>query len=711
MTQYKKILDTVTHFGQAEYEIQFNQDFLKFIERNYSLKGLKSADPIATIKKFNLKGFTFGNYVTQEERYFFVYYISNQLEALAKLKGNNDLGFGKLIISFGADGKPPANAHFNASANQINLNRGRKVDYKEVFKGEDSFYHEYGHFLDYNKGKNDKSINTYASSEATNESKDPISYLINAIVNKVLDDEKYINGIKKEIKGNLRYQKYLLSPVEIWARLFEVIVTHKIRKSYPTYDKFVKRKYKGIIYLSADDIKRLGIEREVLKVLKGLTPEYKPGTITPIKPAPKKTTTKKTNIKGDNFYINRLKQGKVIDLPYILKAKTIDEKLKLVGSEILSPKEWNFTKNPKTFIFIDKKLGGFLWTDGKRSFEISQYGTQVKKLGNATKIHKEVYEYYKLKGSELKKTTTKKPTKNISSQTYKTPQEIFNLYKSLKKGNEIIINYGSAISKDNEHTFKVTKEATKVGKAKVERIILINIANPKGVRYYLYNRNEKISLALGDMAATINFIKKKDKTIKPTNGNIPYLFYQSYYDSREYIDKITFNHLAVKNKVVDILSFQNDNEAFEHLKKISKRNKFVILSARTYKEGIKIEGTKGQDYLYGFRRLKTDDYGIIFSIETLFTKVLNKDDFDKQLNLIKNELFIKDLKPFTKGGRTIINFDELENDFRLPIDIGGNDIGYVFETFKNPLREKELKKQTSLFDRGKVLDRTLKPKK
>ena len=77
------------------------------------------------------------------------------------------------------------------------------------------------------------------------------------------------------------------------------------------------------------------------------------------------------------------------------------------------------------------------------------------------------------------------------------------IYNKLKKGDNITIKYGSSIRRDNENEFVVSKGKTKVGKAQVERIILKNIKNPKGVKYYLYNRDGNVSMAIGDMAATI----------------------------------------------------------------------------------------------------------------------------------------------------------------------------------------------------------------
>ena len=82
------------------------------------------------------------------------------------------------------------------------------------------------------------------------------------------------------------------------------------------------------------------------------------------------------------------------------------------------------------------------------------------------------------------------------------------VYDKLKKGDEITIKYGSSMSSGNEAKFKVTKGKTLVGKQKVERIILQNVANPKGVKYYLYQRNGNVTMAIGNMAATIEDINE-----------------------------------------------------------------------------------------------------------------------------------------------------------------------------------------------------------
>lgn len=82
------------------------------------------------------------------------------------------------------------------------------------------------------------------------------------------------------------------------------------------------------------------------------------------------------------------------------------------------------------------------------------------------------------------------------------------VYDSLKKGDEINITYDNAISKGLNKTLKVVKDKTKVGSKNVERITLVNVSNPTGMKYYFYNRDGRISFATGDMGAVVKNISE-----------------------------------------------------------------------------------------------------------------------------------------------------------------------------------------------------------
>jgi len=79
-------------------------------------------------------------------------------------------------------------------------------------------------------------------------------------------------------------------------------------------------------------------------------------------------------------------------------------------------------------------------------------------------------------------------------------------FDELKKGDTLTIKYKSPMS-SGESLYKITAKNT-VSKGKVEKITLQNTKNPKGSKSYLYKQNNKVSFALGDMAASIVSFKK-----------------------------------------------------------------------------------------------------------------------------------------------------------------------------------------------------------
>ena len=104
------------------------------------------------------------------------------------------------------------------------------------------------------------------------------------------------------------------------------------------------------------------------------------------------------------------------------------------------------------------------------------------------------------------------------------------------------------------------------GKQKVERIILKNPANPKGVKYYLYQRNGNVTMAIGDMAATIEdmhesvneaqkinssskkFLKGMKKIkVKGLGGYMPGVDYVYIDGDKYYFVDFEGDHMELKN--------------------------------------------------------------------------------------------------------------------------------------------------------------------
>lgn len=263
-----KIVDTVDNFGRAEKHIVFDADFERFIKKTYGKKEILNIDPAEIAKKYHLKGFVFGNYVTQEERYHFLFKISKQLEALAKIAGTDNLGKNILIIAFGVEGSSHYLAHYSPSKQLINLNRGRKGDYKNVLQGENSFIHEYGHFIDFNQGRNDKSCSVNFASEVTQPWKQGNlkTKLFGDVINKLEKNEDYLQGLNGHSNT-----KYLKSRVELYARLFESSLTHYIEDNLKEFAPFVDSlQYKSDWYLSKAEIKKQKLDKDIIKTLKSI---------------------------------------------------------------------------------------------------------------------------------------------------------------------------------------------------------------------------------------------------------------------------------------------------------------------------------------------------------------------------------------------------------------------------------------------------------
>ena len=128
----------------------------------------------------------------------------------------------------------------------------------------------------------------------------------------------------------------------------------------------------------------------------------------------------------------------------------------------------------------------------------------------------------------------------------------FKVYNSLKKGDIVSIKYDSSIQKGSKYIpYVVTKGKTKLMKGKIERIILKSPKNPR-FKAYLYNRDGDVSLALGDMAASIVDMKK---------GKV-----------KESVDERKFNHKKVGDDYMGgVNSPKGDTEMFS-----DKKGKYYI---------------------------------------------------------------------------------------------------------------------------------------
>ena len=149
----------------------------------------------------------------------------------------------------------------------------------------------------------------------------------------------------------------------------------------------------------------------------------------------------------------------------------------------------------KSSVATKKELQNFLDSGYMKSLMANTYGLKVPAM------EKKVKELMRFAEGTLKEDI--QYFESLDEAKSMDMKKRLKVYDKLKKGDKITIKYGSSMRGGVEKEFVVSKGKTLVGKQKVERIILQNPENPKGVKYYLYQRNGNVTMAIGDMAATI----------------------------------------------------------------------------------------------------------------------------------------------------------------------------------------------------------------
>ena len=244
----------------------------------------KSHDPYnqaEMIKRFQLQGLEYGNWLNQEDRYN--YFLACEI-ALFDLQGimqfGYNIGLSKNIgIAFGARGKSGALAHYEPDTGMINLTRfkeakslvnpfngqpvfGNKTTYQvkeklfELTGGVGSLGHEYGHAIDYFFGtyvEQDTRYRTYrtitqgrssSSRVDINYPKNSLRYDAQMIIHKLIwADEKNHTAYYKLLRET--GSEYWYRHNEMFARAFEVYLTEKLREKGIRNTFLVKNKYDG----------------------------------------------------------------------------------------------------------------------------------------------------------------------------------------------------------------------------------------------------------------------------------------------------------------------------------------------------------------------------------------------------------------------------------------------------------------------------------
>lgn len=254
---------------------------------------------------FQLNGWEFGNWTTQEDRLNYVCAIGISLYDLKTLLGlkKEDIGLrGRLGIAVGARGKGKALAHYEPWSDIINLTRykaygyaGSKLrlpvpDNPKLRKflntgGVGSFGHEYGHALDYwIGGRFDVTKGTYALSrgrsvavgvdETLIKKKSPRGAMERVL--KAIIWEDYPNKKPTQYYATLRAMAgnvdYWYRRNELFARAFEQYLNWKMGKKSQINSFLYKEKYQAVSYMPDAQMEKVGplidaLMREIRKML------------------------------------------------------------------------------------------------------------------------------------------------------------------------------------------------------------------------------------------------------------------------------------------------------------------------------------------------------------------------------------------------------------------------------------------------------------
>jgi hypothetical protein len=121
-------------------------------------------------------------------------------------------------------------------------------------------------------------------------------------------------------------------------------------------------------------------------------------------------------------------------------------------------------------------------------------------------------------------------------------EELLDFFNSLKPKEEILIWYNSGIRKADDWTPMTVGRRSESKKYNLKKI---SLTGKRGGKFTLYNRQGKISLAMGDMATVLISAKKNDRSYEAETFNAQYDFDKSFdpkgdehkcwYDDHEWI--------------------------------------------------------------------------------------------------------------------------------------------------------------------------------
>lgn len=258
--QRKKLSDSnssVSSGGRAQ-RYWLGKDVKRSQKYTISSQSKEDVDQFEIIKKYKLKGFEYGNWVNNNDRYDRLLATQDSLKDLSKIIGSGNIGLdGTVGVAFGARGNTNALAHFEPNTFMINLTKN---------KGFGSLAHEYGHALDYFFGMyidQNQKFGALSGGHSTakvlplNKSGKLRAMMTELIDNVITENNKssesYLNWIKEVgLKAEYWFRRN-----EIFARVFEQWVGYHSERLGIKNSFLCKIKYEKGMYLTGRDFKRV----------------------------------------------------------------------------------------------------------------------------------------------------------------------------------------------------------------------------------------------------------------------------------------------------------------------------------------------------------------------------------------------------------------------------------------------------------------------
>ncbi|MCR5248334.1 MAG: hypothetical protein K6E14_11190 [Paludibacteraceae bacterium] len=195
---------------------------------------------------YKFKGFEFGNYMSQADRYDIFTAFLYCMQDLRKWLGTTNFGIKHQIgVAFGARGEGRFSAHYEPMTNIINMTKKR---------GAGALLHEYAHALDYTIGAFIDQCKGYTSLSGGRMKKqlsDNVGCQFRAMMNKMLNYVRQTESFQK-LKKATDNSDYWCNSTELFARLTESYYAYYHNDSHNYYlvkpTSFYERSYG--IYLS-----------------------------------------------------------------------------------------------------------------------------------------------------------------------------------------------------------------------------------------------------------------------------------------------------------------------------------------------------------------------------------------------------------------------------------------------------------------------------